>query len=257
MSTAKVQPQLRKLLVPAQGYQYDQHTSSCTFAPDPTSRRPWLPCSVVWHELGSALAAKKQLAAALQQGHVLQQLQQAVLAGHSQLQNEQVDAQHQHADQQQQITQQAQQQSWQDNLQLQHVMPGHRAYQHNMPEQQQPLSVVAAASVVTGQLLGLYLGYVLDDELYEMGSTPAERAYREYLHNFSVEVPPGATPCEQQHQEQQQLPQPLHQQAQQQSSSRVTKDYVLDASDCCHEDDLQHPSNPVVHVLDYRAFTRD
>jgi hypothetical protein len=32
---------------------------------------------------------------------------------------------------------------------------------------------------------------------------------------------------------------------------------VLDASDCCHEDDLQHPSNPVVHVLDYRAFTRD
>jgi hypothetical protein len=29
---------------------------------------------------------------------------------------------------------------------------------------------------------------------------------------------------------------------------------VLDASDCCHEDDLQHPANPVAHVLDYRAF---
>jgi hypothetical protein len=114
-----------------------------------------------------------------------------------------------------------------------------------MPEQQQPLSVVAAASIVTGQLLGLYLGYVMDDELYEMGATPAERAYREYLHNFSVEVPPGAVRCEQQ--------------AQNHStgSSRVTKHYVLDASDCCYEDDLLHPSNPVVHVLDYRAFARD
>jgi hypothetical protein len=30
---------------------------------------------------------------------------------------------------------------------------------------------------------------------------------------------------------------------------------VLDASDCCYEDDLQQPSNPVVHVLDCRGFT--
>jgi hypothetical protein len=80
MAAVKLQPQLRKLLVPAQGYQYDKHTSSCTFAPDPAYRKPWVPCSLVWHELGSVLAAKKQLAAALQQGHVLQQLQHAVLA---------------------------------------------------------------------------------------------------------------------------------------------------------------------------------
>jgi hypothetical protein len=102
----------------------------------------------VWHELDSVLAGKKQLAAALQQGDVMQQLQQAVLAGHSQLQNEQIDAQQLHADQQpQQFLQQAQRQNWQDNLQLQHVTPGHRAYRHNVPEEQQPMSAIAARSV--------------------------------------------------------------------------------------------------------------
>jgi hypothetical protein len=57
MPQAKLQPQLPKLLVPAQGYTYDKHTGSCTFAPNPEARKAWNAQTVVFHGLGSILVS--------------------------------------------------------------------------------------------------------------------------------------------------------------------------------------------------------
>lgn len=247
--TAKLQLHLPTRLLQVQGYLQDRRTSSCTFLPDASSRMPCKLQHVVLHGVKAAQQYVR-LAKALKQECITQQLLQAVLQAHELLLNEVVDcsapAQPQqgqsHAESQRQSQQPRHQghPAWQDSVLLQRVGPDHRAYQQGLPQHQQRLSVVSSADVAPGQFIGLYLGYVFDDDVYEVGPTVEERAFRRYMHNFSVEIPKGAARCEQQ--------------GPQGSSSPPTKNYVVDASDCQFADDDQPPTNPLIHLLDYRAF---
>jgi hypothetical protein len=243
MQKAKLPPQLRKLLVPAQGYQSDKHTSSCTFAPNPKARRPWQQISVVLHELQDVMTNQKQLTGALQQTAVQEQLEDAILLAHQQLQNKVIDAQQKPSaldrDEDQQQQQQQQQEScWQANMRLEHIGPGHRAYQKQQQQQQpmeqhaaegqpqppqQPLCAIANRSFKAGDFIGFYLSNVLDDQLYELGGTVEERAYRQYIHHFSVTQPAFAVRCEQELLWLQQQQQKQQQQQEQQQDTADTQ----------------------------------
>jgi hypothetical protein len=136
-----------------------------------------------------------------------------VLQAHEQLQNKVIDAQQppeQNATEEEEQQQQQQHEvcrSWQDNLQLQHVTPGHRAYQvaeqqqgskgveKKRQQQQQPLCALSTRQFSPGDFIGFYLSNVLDDNMYDLGNSIEERAYRQYIHKFTFEQPALALRC--------------------------------------------------------------
>jgi hypothetical protein len=185
------------------------------------------------HDLHDALAGNKKLTGALQQTAVREQLDESILLAHQQLPNNVIDAQQKPSvlDRDEEEQQQQQQAScWQANLRLEHVGLGHRAYQRQQQQQQekqqqqqekqqqqqqqqqqqkhaqerqpellrQPLCAIANRIFQPGELIGFYLSNVLDDQLYDLGGTIEERAYRQYIHHFSVTQPAFALRCEQQ-----------------------------------------------------------